>query len=108
MRTISVTTAREQFSSVINWAEQNQADVIVQNRGKTKAIIIPVVDYELLQEARALRKKRKAIEALKKVAQEVRAANPDVTSEEADRIGRDVTRDAVESLVAKGKIAFEA
>ncbi len=81
--------------------------MIVQNRGTATAVIIPYSDYELLQTAREQARKRKAIETLKQVAQEVRAANRDISAEEADKIGAEVTREAIESLVAKGDVAFE-
>lgn len=107
MKTISISDGRKQFSSVINWAEQNQDDVIVQSRGQSKAVIIPFADYELLQQARERARKRKAIEELKAIAQRVRAANPDMTAEQADQIGEEVTREAIENLVNKGEVVFE-
>ena len=107
MKTISVSDGRKQFSSVINWAEQNQDDVIVQSRGQSKVVIIPFVDYALLQEARERTRKREAIEELRAIAQRIRVANPDITANEADRIGKDVTREAIENLVKKGEVIFE-
>ena len=107
MKTISISDGRKQFSSVINWTEQNQDDVIVQSRGQSKAVIIPFVDYELLQKARERARKKKAIEELKAIAHRVRAANPAMTAEKADQIGKEVTREAVENLVRKGEVVFE-
>ena len=107
MKTVSVSEAREQFSSFIKWAEQNQDDVVIQNRGKSRAVIIPYVDYRLLQSAREQQRKQEAIEELKQIAQEVRSRNQKISPNEADCIADEVTREAIDNLVIQGKVDFE-
>lgn len=107
MKTVSVSEAREQFSSFINWTEQNQDDVIIQNRGQAKAVLIPYDDYRLLQTAREQQRKLDAIAELKQIAQEVRSRNPIMTPSEADEIADQITREAIDNLVTKGKVIFE-
>ena len=107
MKTVSVSEAREQFSSFINWAAQNQDDIIIQNRGQAKAVLIPYIDYQLLQIAREQQRKKKAIAELKQIAQEVRSRNQMVAPDEAERIADEVTREAIDNLVTQGKVIFE-
>jgi prevent-host-death family protein len=95
---MSISQAREQFSVVIKKAKQNQGDVIIENRGQAEAVIIPYSDYTLLQEAREKQRRQKAIEALKKLAQEVGARNTEMTTEEADQVADEVTREAINNL----------
>jgi prevent-host-death family protein len=107
MKAVSVSEAREQFSSFINWTTQNQDDVIIQNRGQAKAVLIPYADYRLLQIAREQQRKKEAIEELKQIAQAVRSRNQIMTSNEAERVADEVTREAIDSLMAQGKVIFE-
>jgi len=107
MRAVSVSEAREQFSSFINWTAKNQDDVIIQNRGRATAVLIPYVDYRLLQAAREQQRKEEALEELKQIAQEVRSRNQTITPSEAERIADEVTREAIDSLMAQGTVVFE-
>jgi prevent-host-death family protein len=107
MKAVSVSEAREQFSSFINWTAQNQDDVIIQNRGQAKAVLIPYADYRLLQIAREQQRQKEAIEELKQIAQAVRSRNQMMTPGEAERVADEVTREAIDGLMAQGKVVFE-
>ncbi len=107
MKAVSVSEAREQFSSFINWIAQNQDDVIIQKRGQAKAVLIPYIDYRLLQTAREQQRKKEAIAELKQIAQEVRSRNQTMTPDEAEQIADEVTREAIASLMAQEKVVFE-
>lgn len=107
MRAVSVSEAREQFSSFINWTAQNQDDVVIQSRGQAKAVLIPYVDYGLLQIAREQQRKKEALEELKQIAQEVRSRNQTITPSEAEQIADEVTREAIAGLMAQGNVVFE-
>lgn len=107
MKTVSVSEAREQLSSIINWATTNQDDVVIQNRGDAKAVLIPYPDYELLKAARENQRKADAIAELKAIAQEVRNRNASMTTDEVEQLADEVSREAVQSLIDKGKVTFE-
>lgn len=106
MKTVSVSEAREQLSSVINWAAENQDDVVIQNRGQARAVIIPYTDYRLLQTAREQQRKQAAIAELQQIANEVRQRNQALSSAEADAIADEITREAIDSLIGQDKVAF--
>lgn len=108
MKTVSVSEAREQLSSVINWAAENQDDVVIQNRGQARAVIIPYTDYQLLQAAREQQRKQAAIAELQQIADEVRRRNQEMSSTEADAVGDAITREALDGLIAQSKVVFEA
>lgn len=107
MKTVSISEAREQFSSVINWAEKNNDDVIIENRGRAKAVLIPFADYELLQEAREKQRKAAAIAELKQIAAEVRSRVKNINADKAEALADEVTREAISSITENGDINFE-
>ncbi len=104
MKTLSITETREQLSTVIQSVKND--DVVIQNRGRSKAVIIPFSDYELLREAREKERVKKAVEELRQLASEVSANFSDMTDEEIDEISKEVVRESIAALEAKGKITF--
>ncbi len=104
MKTLSVTETREQLSSVIQSVQDD--DVVIQNRGRSKAVIIPFSDYELLREAREKERVKTAVEALKQLASQVSANFTDMTDDEVTALSDQVVRESIESLEAQGKITF--
>lgn len=108
MKMVSVSEARKQLSAVVNWAAQNNDDVVIQNRGQAQAVIIPYADYQLLKEAREQQRRAAAIAELKRLAQAVRQTTPPLSEQEADALADEVTRDAIDTLIADGKVSFES
>lgn len=104
MKTLSITQTREQLSTVIQSVRRD--DVIIQNRGRSKAVIIPFTDYELLREAREKKRISEAVAELKQLAQEISARAKHLSEEEAYQIADEVTRESIEALEKKGKIKF--
>ena len=84
-RTVSASEAQNNFGAIVQWAEKNQADVVVERRGKPAAVIISYEVYEDLTALRERDRKRKALEELQELRQEVQRRNPDLTAEEAYR-----------------------
>lgn len=107
MKTASVSETRQQLSSFLNWIKDSREDVIIQNRGKAAAALIPFTDYELLQEARQRRRRQQAIEELERIALEVSERNKDMSREEAEKIADEITREAIDNLVKQGKVKFQ-
>lgn len=106
-KTVSVSEAREQLSAFIRWAKENRDDVIIQNRGRSEAVIISYQDYELLQQARGQEQRQAALSMLQELAQTVRTRNEELDDDEAERLSDELTREAVRSLADKGKVKFQ-
>lgn len=107
MKTLSISEAREQFSAVVKLAKQGKDDVIIENRGQPEAVIISYSDYEVLQQAREDERRKMAIQALQRIADEVGSRNKDMSEEEADRLADEITREAIENMVKKGTVSFQ-
>ena len=107
MKNISISEAREQFSAVVKLAKQGKQDVVIENRGRPEAVIIPYSDYEVLQQARENERRKKAIQALQRIADEVGSRNKDMSEEEANGLADEITREAIDSMVKKGTVRFQ-
>ena len=114
MKTASISETRQKLSSLLNWIKNSQNDVVIQNRGQAEAVIIPIADYELLQEARERRRRQQAVDELRQIAQEVNARNnrtkcrkPRLTQDEAQEIADAITDEAINNLVNKGQVIFQ-
>ena len=107
MKTASVSETRQQLSSFLNWVKGNQADVVIQNRGKAEAVLIPFTDYKLLQEARQKRRRQEALEELRQIASEIRERNKDMSQEEVERIADEIADEVIDNLVKQGKVRFQ-
>lgn len=106
-KTVSAREAKNKLGSVVSWVLEHQDDVIVENRGAPTVVIIPYTEYEKVQELKEQERRRQAIERLRKLRDEVMARNQDLTPEEGDALADEIARDAVNSLVEKGKVRFE-
>ncbi len=107
MKTASVTETRQNLSSFLAWIKRNQNDVVIQNRGHAEVVMIPIDDYALLQEARERRRRAQAVQELKKIAQEIGARNEEMSEDQALETADQISREAIDNLVRKGKVTFQ-
>ncbi len=106
MKTASVSETRQQLSSFLNLVKGQQEDVVIQNRGRAEAVLIPYADYELLQAARTKRRRQQALEELRQIALEINERNKDMPQEEVERLADEIADEVIENLVKKGKVTF--
>ncbi|MBE2223325.1 MAG: type II toxin-antitoxin system Phd/YefM family antitoxin [Anaerolineae bacterium] len=106
-KTASVSETRQQLSVFLNWIKDSQEDVVIQNRGAAEAVLIPIADYELLQEARERQRRQHAIAELRKIAQDIGARNPQLSQAEADDIANEVMAETIDNLRQQGKVNFQ-
>ena len=60
-KTVSVTEAKNQWSALLDWAVNNNDEVIIESRGKPKAFILSYAEY---QQFLALREQARRKEVL--------------------------------------------
>ncbi len=87
--------------------QKDKDDVVIQNRGRPEAVIISYEDYEILQEARENERRKKAIQALQQIAEEVGNRNTSLSEKESEKLADEITREAVDGLVKKGTVRFQ-
>src|SRR4051794_15617213 len=101
-KTISASEAKNRFGSVIGWAADQGDTVIVESHGEPKVVILPYAEYEKIQEMREQIRRTEVLARLERLAEKVRARNPDIeTDEQAMAISDQFTRAAIDSLVKK-------
>lgn len=84
-KTVSSSEAQNNFGAMLQWAEENQDEVVVERRGKPAGVLMGYEQYQEFQRLKAQERKRKALEALEELRREVQRHNPGLTAEEAYR-----------------------
>jgi prevent-host-death family protein len=108
-KTVTATDAKNKFGSLVNWVVENSDEVIVENHGEPAVVLISVSEYEGYKAFREVERRKRLLAELTELRERVRARNPDITTDEqAFEIADEIVRDAIDSLVAKGKIRFAA
>lgn len=103
---VSTTEAKARFSELMRWTVKHQDSVIIKSRGNPQAAIISYTEYEQLQRLKKQINRQEAISQLEMLAREIQANNQNITSEAADELADEITRAAIDSLVAKGEVQF--
>jgi len=106
-KTVSSTEAKVNLGSIMDWAVENQDNVVVESRGKPRVVIVPFEAFEEYKRFREQARREAAFKRLAEIAQEVQAKNEDLSPEAADELAEEITREAVNHLVAKGKVTFQ-
>ncbi len=107
-RTVSATDAKNKFGSLVNWVVANADEVIVENHGEPAIVLMSMTEYESYKSYREAERRKRLLAELYELRDRVRAYNQDVTTEEqAQEIADEIVQDAIDSLVAKGKIRIK-
>lgn len=62
-KTVSVTEARNQLSALLDWAVNNNDAVVIESRGKPKAVIVSYGEYQELLVFREQTRKNEALQS---------------------------------------------
>ncbi len=103
---VSITEAKAKLSDLMAWTVENDEELIVQRRGVPTAVIIPFADYDQFKAAKEQNKRQVAIARIQEIATEAQR-NHNMTAKEVDKLADEITREAIDSLVAKGEVTFQ-
>ncbi|MGH2560237.1 MAG: type II toxin-antitoxin system prevent-host-death family antitoxin [Thermomicrobiales bacterium] len=106
-KTVSTVVAKNQFSAMIGWAEENRDEVIVESHGRPRAAIVSFSEYEEMRLAREQTRRQDALRRLRELRARVRARNQDLTDEEADALAARFVREVIDDMAAEGILKFE-
>ncbi len=107
-RVVTATEAKARLGELMRRAVDTGDAVIVESRGKPQVALVPYVEYEELQRLKQRARREEALAQLRELAREVQAQNLDLSEDEAASIADELTREAIESLAAQGKVRFES
>lgn len=105
-RTVSATEAKDKLGGIIAWARENKDDVIIESRGRPNAVILSIEEYQKILDWRERAKREEALARLERLRRRVSSRNQDLSDEEADSIADELSREAVNNLIQKGKISY--
>src|SRR5690348_15681741 len=79
---VSATEAKNRLASIVAWVQDNQDEVIVENHGEPKAVIMAYSEYEKIKDLKEQARRQEIWERMEALRREVSARNPDITTEE--------------------------
>jgi len=106
-KAVSTREAKDKLSSLIGWVRENADEVIVENHGQPRAVIMSFAEYEKIRAVKEQQRRHEALRTLRRLRSEVRERNQDLTEEQAEEIAERVSRDVMNGLMEKGKVRFE-
>lgn len=85
-RIVSSSEAQNNFGAMLQWAEENKDQVVIERRGKPAGVLIGYAEYEEIVRLREEERKQRAFARLEEVRQKVAARAADLTAAEAYRL----------------------
>ena len=106
-RTVSATEAKYKLGGIMAWAQENKDDVIIESHGRPNVVIVSFEEYQRILNWRERARREDALARLERLRKRVSARNQDLSDEEAEAIADELSREAVNSLIQKGKISYQ-
>ena len=85
-RTVSSSEVQNNFGAMLQWAEENNDEVVIERRGKPAGVIIAYEGYKEVMLLRERERRRKVFARIESIRKEVAEQNPDLSAEEAYRL----------------------
>jgi prevent-host-death family protein len=98
-KTVSAREAKNRFGSMMEWATENQDEVIVEVYGEPKVVVMPYTEFERVTQLREEARRRDILARLEALRAQVQARNQDLTEAEAGRIAQEIRDEALARLV---------
>ena len=106
-RRVSASEAKNKLGSIVGWVLDMQDEVIIENHGQPRVVIMSFAEYENVQVLKEQIRRQVALARLRAVRERVRERNADLTAEQALELADRFTRDVIDEMAAAGKIKFE-
>lgn len=106
-KTVSAHEAKNRLGSLFGYVNDQDDEVIVENHGKPKAVIMSYAAYEEVQALREQKRRADALERLRRLHERVAARNQDLTEDDAIAIADRVSHELIDDLAARGEITFD-
>ncbi len=101
-RTVSSSEVQNNFGAMLQWAEDNNDEVVVERRGKPAGVIIAYEDYKEVVRLREQERRRKVFARMEAIRKEVAKRTPDLTAEEAYRLAG-FSEDVIQQTLASDR-----
>lgn len=104
---VSVSEAKNQLSAVMEWAVENDEQVIIESRGEPKVAILSYAEYQEFLELREQARRREALRKLEALAQEIWDRNADLSDDEVVELAEEVSKETLQRMAKEGKVRFQ-
>lgn len=101
-RTVSSSEMQNNFGAMLQWAEENNDEVVIERRGKPAGVIIAYEEYKEVMRLREQERRRSVFARMEAIRKQVAARNPDLTAEEAYRLAG-FSEEVVQQTLASDK-----
>jgi len=105
-RTVSATEAKNRLGAIVEYAVKNPDGVIIESRGKPRAVILSFEEYQKVKKVQEQARRREALEKLRALAEEVRQQNQDLSADQADELADQIVREAIVNMIRQGKVRY--
>jgi prevent-host-death family protein len=106
-KTVSALEAKNRLGSLLGYVSEQDDEVIVENRGKPKGVIMSYAADEEVQEMRGQKQRSDALERLRRLHERTAARNQDLSEEAAIEIAERVSHELIDAASARGDLTFE-
>lgn len=106
-KTVSSNEAKNRLGALLGYVSDEGGEVVIENRGKPRAVIISIEAYREVQALREHQRREDALAALRALRTEVRQQNQGMTEQEAQELANRFSRELTDAMVERGTIAFE-
>jgi prevent-host-death family protein len=101
-RTVSSSEVQNNFGAMLQWAEENNDEVVVERRGKPAGVIIAYDEYKEVVRLREQERRRKIFARMEEIRKQVAEGNSDLTAEEAYRLAG-FSEDVIQQTLASDR-----
>ena len=105
-RIVSATEAKTHMGAILDWAEEQDDEVIVQIHGQPKAVIISFAAYQKMRSQREAFRRQQALARLNALAERMASQNADLDQQKADALAEQFSRDVFAEMVAEGQTSY--
>ena len=106
-RTVSATEAKVRLGAMMEWVAANTDDIIIEARGRPKAVLISYGQYEDVLRLRDEAARQEALRRMESLAEQIGERNSDLTDDQAGQLADRFTRDVLSDLVAEGAVGYK-
>lgn len=106
-KTVSANEAKNRLGSLLGYVSDEGGEVVVESRGKPKAVIMSISAYEEVQELREQKRRADALEQLRALQARIAMRNQDLTEEEAIEMADKLSHELIDDMAERGDITFE-
>ncbi len=106
-KAVSSNEAKQRWGSLLGYVNEHGDEVIVENHGRPRAVIMSYAAYEEVQMLREQNRRAGILDRLRSLEERLGRRNRDLTDAEAMELGDRFSHELIDDLAAEGKLTFE-